>query len=163
MGDVTTGSIGGWGFFIKKSDKTTIEGSGYAVKTNSKIMEYTAIEKALEALPEESDATVFSDSQSAIEICSKTLKIYAENGWKNVDTQILEILQNIHSLIEDKSLLITWQWVRSHNGNAGNERADELASEAVRSIKTKFREAEKESKKSGKVTKKIVIKKNNNE
>jgi len=41
----------------------------------------------------------------------------------------------IDRTIADRRLLVRWQWVRGHNENAGNERADQLAAQGAREAK----------------------------
>jgi ribonuclease HI len=57
---------GGWGYYIRPPAGEPLEGSGYAVATLAKIMEYRAVAEALAALPEGASAVVFSDNQSLV-------------------------------------------------------------------------------------------------
>lgn len=141
----TEGAPGGWGFCIKQPDGTTIEGHGAVTKTLSKVMEITAVAEALAALPDGAEATVFSDSQSLVESCKRKLDAWRQQqGLGKVDPEILDCVKRIATLAAQKRLTLTWQWLRSHNGNAGNERADELAAQGAREAKALL-QAEEES------------------
>ena len=130
------GAPGGWGFCIRRPDGTTIEGHGAATKTLSKVMEITAVAEALAALPAGAQATVFSDSQSLIESFRKKLDAWKrQEGLGKVDPEIVDCVRRIATLAADKRLTLTWQWIRGHNGNAGNERADALATQGAREAK----------------------------
>jgi ribonuclease HI len=52
---------------------------------------------------------------------------------------VVESARSIDASIVEKKLVVRFQWVRSHNGNAGNERADELATSAARDAKADLR------------------------
>ncbi len=43
----------------------------------------------------------------------------------------LEIWKRLDQAIARFNHQINWQWVRGHNGNVENERADQLANEAI--------------------------------
>ncbi|HEY3446355.1 MAG TPA: RNase H family protein [Myxococcales bacterium] len=142
------GAPGGWGFCIKQPDGSTSEGHGNAVKTLSKVMEYTAVAEALAALPAGVEATVFSDSQSLVESCRKRIDAWRQGqGWSKVDPEILGCVQRLAAVAEQKQLALTWQWIRGHNGNAGNERADALATEGAREAKAALEAEEKAARK----------------
>ncbi len=135
------GAPGGWGYFIKPPSGAPIEGHGQAVRTQAKIMEYTAVARALEALPAGARATVFSDNQALIENCAKRLANWRTSGFAHVDPEILPAVREIDGFISSKALRLTWTWVRGHNGNAGNRRADELAALGAREAKAALAQA----------------------
>lgn len=136
------GAPGGWGFCIRPSAGPTLEGHGKAVDTLAKVMEYQAVAEALAALPAlpgGATAIVFSDNQSLVENLAKHLETWRARGFTKVDPTIVESARRIDAAIHDKGLRVTWQWVRSHNGNPGNERADALAAQGAREAKEDLR------------------------
>lgn len=130
------GGAGGWGFHVVPPDGSApIEGSGHATGTLAKVMEHRAVAEALAVLPDEAAAIVFSDNESLVESLGKKLADWQRSEFRKVDPQIVESVRRIATLITDKRLAVRFQWVRSHRGNAGNERADFLAREASRAAK----------------------------
>lgn len=129
------GAPGGWGFVVRPPDGPPIEGYGKATATLAKVMEYRAVAEALAVLPDGAHATVFSDNQSLVETLAKKLPVWRDNGFANVDPTILESARRIDASIEEKSLVVEWKWLRGHNGNPGNERADALAAQGAREAK----------------------------
>ncbi|AKV01122.1 Ribonuclease HI [Labilithrix luteola] len=133
-----TGAPGGWGFVVKPpsgSAGPAREGYGKATGTLAKIMEYRAVAEALEVLPERAQAVVFSDNQSLVESLEKKLESWRASGFRNVDPLVVESVRLIDRAMNDKELVVRFQWVRSHNGNPGNERADQLAAQGAREAK----------------------------
>ena len=132
------GAPGGWGFCIRPPTGAPIEAYGKAHGTQAKIMEYQAVAEALGALPDGVTASVFSDNQSLVATLSKQLDALSANGFAKADPLIVESLRRIADAIAEKQLVIEWQWVRGHNGNAGNERADALAAQGAREAKAEL-------------------------
>lgn len=132
------GAPGGWGFVVKPPSSSTEpsrEAYGKATGTLAKIMEYRAVAEALAVLPEHAEAVVFSDNQSLVESLEKKLDAWRSSGFRNVDPLVVESVRRIDSSIVGKELSVRFQWVRSHNGNPGNERADQLAAQGAREAK----------------------------
>jgi ribonuclease HI len=137
------GGPGGWGFSIAPPDhahaSASIESHGKAIGTLAKIMEYRAVAEALAALPEDGSAVVFSDNQSLVENLSKHLATWRARDFAKVDPLVVESVRRIDASIASKRLTVRFQWIRGHNGNAGNERADQLAAQGAREAKAELR------------------------
>lgn len=134
---------GGWGFVVKPPDGAPIEGYGKAKGTLAKVMEYQAAAEALAVLPDGAAATVFSDNQALVENFGKQLGTWAARGFAKVDPAIVDSARRVEAAIREKRLTVTWQWVRAHNGNSGNERADALAAQGAREAKKELEAEEK--------------------
>jgi ribonuclease HI len=129
---------GGWGFCIRPPAGPPIEGHGNARGTLAKVMEYQAVAEALAALPDRATAVVFSDNQSMVDnLAAGRLDAVAK-----ADPLLADSARRIQGSLRDKQLVVTWQWVRAHNGNAGNERADALAGQGAREAKAALEEAQ---------------------
>lgn len=132
------GAPGGWGFVIKRAGQPPIEAYGKEHGTLAKVMEYRAVAEALAALPAGAKAVVFCDNQSLVENLSKQLANWARTNFANVDPEIVDSAGRIQACIGSKGLVVRFQWLRAHNGNAGNERADELAAQGAREAKAEL-------------------------
>ncbi len=140
------GAPGGWGFSIRAPAGDVIESYGKATGTLAKVMEYRAVAEALEALPEGVSAVVFSDNQSLVENLSKSLATWRARDFAKVDPLVVESVRRIDAAIVEKRLEVRFQWVRGHNGNAGNARADELAAQGAREAKAELAKGAKAAK-----------------
>jgi ribonuclease HI len=138
------GGPGGWGFTLKGPAGERLEGWGKAKGTLAKVMEYQAVAEALAALPEKVEAVVFSDNQSLVENLGSSLEVWRARDFAKVDVLIVPAVRRIAEAIATRQLRVRWQWIRSHNGNEGNERADELAAQGAREAKKEV-EAELEA------------------
>lgn len=135
-GSCKPGDFGGWGFHLRPPKGIPIEGRGHARDTQAKIMEYRAVAEALAALPPGASAVVFSDNMSLVENLARRLDIWRANDFKKVDPLVVDSVRRIDATIQANNLRLRFQWLRGHNGNAGNERADALAAEAAREAKS---------------------------
>lgn len=138
------GAPGGWGYHARSPRGEVLEGFGKAVSTLAKIMEYRAVAEALAALPEDVRVTVYSDNQSLIENLTKRLRDWRANRFANVDETVVDSVRRIDASIAEKRLVVTWQWLRGHHGNVGNERADALAAQGAREAKADLEAARRD-------------------
>jgi ribonuclease HI len=125
---------GGWGFCVKPPAGAAIEGYGKARDTHAKVMEYRAVAEALAALPDGVSAIVFSDNQSMV----ANLEAGRLEALAKEDPLLAESTRRIAQSLREKRLVVSWRWVRAHNGNAGNERADALAAQGAREAKAEL-------------------------
>lgn len=128
---------GGWGVVIESwSDgqlKQTYEMSGFEEHTTNNRMEITSAIKALESLPENSEITIYADSKYLIEGITKWLSKWKSNNWKLASRKPVQNKELWQKLDENSSRhYVKWQWVKGHDKNEGNNRADKLATTAAK-------------------------------
>ncbi|MBX9598191.1 MAG: ribonuclease HI [Burkholderiales bacterium] len=118
--------IGGWGAILMYGDKSK-EIYGYAPETTNNRMELSAVIEALKAIKRSCPITIFTDSQYVKRGITEWIDGWIKKNWKNVKN--VDLWQELYPL--SKQYDIDWQWVRGHNGDKYNERADELANLAI--------------------------------
>lgn len=114
---------GGWGWL--RSDGA--EAFGGEMSTTNNRMEMTAILRALQALPDGAAATIYSDSSYCVQGLTTWCLKWAKKGWMKKGEPIANRDLWLALEAEKRRVQARFVWVRGHNGNAGNERADRLA------------------------------------
>ncbi len=114
------GGPGGYAAVIFREGEMIEELSGGEAITTSNHMEITAAIVGLRAVREPSVITLYSDSQYLIMTLSE--------GWKRMKN--VDLWARLDQAA--KPHRVSWQWIRGHNGNPGNVRADALANQAAR-------------------------------
>lgn len=127
--------IGGWGAYLKYKDNVK-ELSGSAENTTNNRMELVAAIEGLKILKKSSKVNLYTDSVYLKDGITKWIFNWQKNNWKNANKkdvknkdlwiQLLEVV-NKHD--------INWIWVKGHEGNKGNEIADNLATSAISNFK----------------------------
>ena len=125
---------GGWGAILRYAN-TEKELNGYAHETTNNIMELTAVIEALKALSRSCPIVITTDSNYVKDGITKWIHNWKLKGWK---TSARKPVKNKALWITLDELTqghdITWKWVKGHSGHPENERADELANEAIESF-----------------------------
>jgi ribonuclease HI len=118
---------GGWGALIRIGDASRELHGGEAATTNNR-MELTAAISALESLPEGSRIILHTDSQYVKDGLTKWIHGWKRNGWRTADRKPVKN-QDLWIRLDTAAHTrhVDWRWVRGHNGDEGNERADALA------------------------------------
>lgn len=122
---------GGYGAVLCYKDHKK-EISGFLAKATNNAMELTAAIEALRLLKEPCAVTILTDSRYLVDGITQYIKRWMENGWVTSDRSPVKNKELWQSLQEEASRhQVSWQWIRSHNGHPENERADELARQAI--------------------------------
>ena len=118
---------GGWGALLIAGDKRKELFGGEKQTTNNRMEMMAAIE-ALNALKQPSKVTLHVDSTYVKDGLTKWIKGWKRNGWKTASKQPVKN-QDLWQALDEACQRhdITWKWVKGHDGDPGNERADELA------------------------------------
>ncbi|HEU5294343.1 MAG TPA: ribonuclease HI [Burkholderiaceae bacterium] len=126
---------GGWGALLRWRDHQR-ELFGGELQTTNNRMELTAVIEALSALKQRSEVAVYTDSEYVKNGITTWIHNWKQRGWRTADkkpVKNVELWQRLDALAASHD--VRWHWVRGHNGDPGNERADELANLGVLSIK----------------------------
>lgn len=116
------------GYSVIKELKPYLVGSEEGVTTNIR-MEGKAILAALKDANGE-HCEIFTDSEFWINVITKWAPGWEAKGWKKSGGEIknLDIVQEVYPIYKDSNATLTW--VRGHEGDIGNELADEWANKA---------------------------------
>jgi len=122
---------GGWGAVLTYRGREKEICGGEPATTNNR-MELMAAIQALETLTRPASVHLYTDSVYVRSGITSWLASWKRNGWltsakqpvKNADLwQRLEAAAAPHQ--------VQWRWVKGHNGDPGNERADALANRGL--------------------------------
>lgn len=117
---------GGWGVYVKE-DIGTFEMCGHGSHTTNNKMELTAAIEAIKTIINNESVIVYTDSQYVIKGITEWIAGWKKKGWKTTTGPVknIELWKELDSLVQGKN--INWKWVKGHNGDPGNEKADSLA------------------------------------
>jgi ribonuclease HI len=124
---------GGWGVLLKTGATQKELYGGEAATTNNR-MELMAVIQALEALKRPCAVTLYLDSQYVLKGITEWLPGWKAKGWRTASKQPVknaELWKRLDDLLTRSGHVVDWRWVRGHNGDPGNERADALANLGV--------------------------------
>ena len=119
---------GGWGVVLRYGEREKELSGGEAQTTNNR-MELTAVIKALEALKESCQISLYTDSKYVSDAFNQGwIYGWMKKGWKKADNKPVlnvELWQRLYDLWKKHD--ITLIWVKGHAENPYNNRCDELA------------------------------------
>jgi ribonuclease HI len=126
---------GGWGAILQWGDRKRELKGGEAYTTNNR-MELMAAIMALETLKRPCDVDLYTDSQYLRQGIMDWIEAWKRNGWRTADRKPVknaDLWQRLDAAVARHA--VDWHWVRGHAGHDLNERADELAREAIAEIR----------------------------
>ncbi len=126
---------GGWGAILCFGEREKELKGGEPNTTNNR-MELMAAIAALEALKRPCRVDVHTDSQYLRNGIMSWITNWKRNGWRTADkkpVKNVELWQRLETALKPHQ--VQWHWLKGHAGHAMNERADELAREAIAEIR----------------------------
>lgn len=126
---------GGWGAILHYAGVEK-ELSGAEAATTNNRMELTAAIQALNALKRSSKVRLHTDSKYVMDGVTKWIHGWKKNGWKTADKKPVKN-DDLWKLLDEANARheVTWKWVKGHSDNEMNNRADELARNAIQTLK----------------------------
>jgi len=124
---------GGWGVLMRAGAHVKELYGGELATTNNR-MELMAVIQALQSLRRPCAVTLHVDSQYVLKGMTEWLAGWKAKGWRTATKQPVknvELWQTLDELVNRSGHQIQWRWVRGHDGDPGNERADALANLGV--------------------------------
>ena len=127
---------GGWGAILRYRGAEK-ELSGAAADTTNNRMEMTAAIMAIESLNRPVRARLHTDSTYLRDGITKWLANWKRNGWKTAarkPVRNVDLWERLDAALTDHD--VEWIWVKGHAGHAENERADRLATDAIKAFRS---------------------------
>ena len=128
---------GGWGTVAYYDDGSCHELGGRDRATTNNRMEMQAAISALEFFAGTSQThqcVLYTDSEYLIKGITQWMKGWKKKGWKTaagkevLNKDLWEILDVLDRQVQAQTKVpVSWQHVRGHSGNVGNERCDTIA------------------------------------
>jgi ribonuclease HI len=131
--------IGGWGVILVSIDDSKEFFGAEATTTNNRMELMAAIRVIEESCKvQASNVLIYTDSQYVQKGITEWIKNWKKNGWKNSTGKPVKNIELWKQLDELCGLCnISRQWVRGHNDNPGNERADLLANKGINQLRSR--------------------------
>ena len=126
---------GGWGAILRYGDTEKELNGGEAATTNNR-MELMAAIEALNALKRPTTVRLHTDSKYVMDGVTKWIHGWKKNGWKTADKKPVKN-EDLWKRLDaaNASHDVTWKWVKGHADDVMNNRADELARNAIQTLK----------------------------
>jgi len=122
---------GGWGAVLLFGDHRRELSGGDRDTTNNR-MELQAVIEGIGALKRRVPVTVYTDSVYVMKGMTEWIGSWKARGWRTASRQPVkneDLWRQLDAALSEHD--VQWQWVKGHSGDPENERADELARQAI--------------------------------
>jgi ribonuclease HI len=126
---------GGWGALLRFGEVEKELSGGEILTTNNR-MELMGAISALEALKKPAQVKLHTDSIYVRDGIMKWLKGWKAKGWLTADKKPVknkELWQRLEAAAQTHR--IEWLWVKGHSGHPENDRVDQLARDAIKTLR----------------------------
>ena len=125
---------GGWGALLRYKT-TEKELSGAEKETTNNRMELMAAIEGLKAIKRTCHVTLYTDSKYVLQGVTEWMDGWKSRNWKTADKKPVKN-QDLWMLLDEQVQRhhIKWEWVKGHAGHIENERVDELARMAIKTL-----------------------------
>lgn len=126
---------GGWAAILRHRDNEKIL-SGAEEETTNNRMELMAAIEGLKALKRPCKVKLYTDSQYLRQGITLWLTNWKRNQWRKADkspVKNVDLWQTLDTVSQNHH--IEWHWVKGHSGHPENEKADQLANEAIKKLR----------------------------
>lgn len=123
---------GGWGAVLRYGTQERELHGGEPLETTNNRMELMAAIQALESLTRPVVVRLHTDSTYVRNGITKWMANWKRNGWRTADKQPVknaDLWQRLEAAVSRHE--VAWLWVKGHNGDPDNERADALANRGM--------------------------------
>eukprot|EP01056_Protomagalhaensia_sp_Gyna25_P002572 Protomagalhaensia_sp_Gyna_25__2571@NODE_245_length_4207_cov_27_040547_g188_i0_p3_GENE_NODE_245_length_4207_cov_27_040547_g188_i0NODE_245_length_4207_cov_27_040547_g188_i0_p3_ORF_typecomplete_len262_score24_16RNase_H/PF00075_24/3_2e03RNase_H/PF00075_24/5e45RVT_3/PF13456_6/7_5e03RVT_3/PF13456_6/1_9e08Cauli_VI/PF01693_16/0_00032NOP5NT/PF08156_13/0_0022_NODE_245_length_4207_cov_27_040547_g188_i033604145 len=128
------GAKAGWGVWFGPNDKRNC--CGATTPATNQRAELQGILEALRVLQHvPCRVVVHSDSNYAMKCVSEWISQWKRNGWMNSGRQPVanqDLIKQVDALLGTMGTRVTFQFIKGHSGDTGNDAADELARRGAR-------------------------------
>ena len=126
---------GGWGVYILDGNEQKELFGGNPSTTNNQMEMQAALEALVYLKDRNEHIELFTDSNIVKKGMTEWMENWKRNNWKNSNKKIVKNKEIWMQLDEAcNSLNVTWTWVKGHDGDPGNEKADFLANKGADSV-----------------------------
>ena len=122
---------GGWGAILRRG-RHEKELRGAKLHTTNNRMELMATIQALRALKKPCSVKIVTDSEYVRKGITVWITSWKTRDWRTSNknpVKNVDLWKELDELVQQHN--ITWHWVKGHSGRPGNERADQLANQAI--------------------------------
>ena len=122
---------GGWGAILRYGENEKELSGGDSLTTNNR-MELMAAIVALESLKRPVEAEVHTDSVYLRDGITKWIHNWKSKKWRtagNKPVKNVELWKRLETAMGPHN--IEWRWIKGHSGHNENDRADQLARDAI--------------------------------
>ena len=128
---------GGWGVLLRHEGNERELHGGEAETTNNR-MELLAAIEALSALKQPCHVQLTTDSTYVRDGITKWLQNWKKNGWKTAAKKPVKN-QDLWMRLDEQTARhrVEWRWVKGHSGHPENERADALANQGLKELRSR--------------------------
>jgi ribonuclease HI len=124
---------GGWAAVYVVDDEVIDQRTGSEAHTTNNRMELVALLRGLEMVPPGTPATLYSDSNLAVQTLNEWASGWERRGWRRRTGPVenLDLVRPLFEAVRSRPE-IEVRWIKAHAGHRWNELADRLAYEAGR-------------------------------